>query len=205
MKKDDFIVYPPEAGPQAAFSRVTTASAPPPEEPPAAGGGLLAAGWLFFLLAGLLWGCLVWVFGNGTDPVSVLDVLETAPGYSKLVLYGLLGGAVLMSGLAFLRGRIGGAILLDMGGLVLVALCLTGGTILREKTGRLTLPAALLGALRDSIVLQKKDGWEIRATSISLEGGTVKAIVNGKPVEIPLSDLDAGSQQRVKEAVTTKP
>jgi hypothetical protein len=198
MRKDDRIVYPPEAGPQAQYQKVAVVR---PEEP-VTSNGPLRLGWVLILLGGLFWGALVWMYGSGTDWMEPIHVLEAAPSFCLPVLYGLGGLTVLTAVLAMARGSFLRAMFLLIAGPVMVALCLVSGTFLRVQFGKLILPgispAAETAGAEEEIVLTKADGWEIKAQSVSLEGTQVKMKVKGKPSEIPLSALDEASQRKVK-------
>ena len=145
MRKDDRIVYPPEAGPQANYQKVTVARQ---EEPRVTSNGPLRFGWVLILLAGIFWGWLVWMYGrNGTDWMEPVNILNAAPGpnaapsYCLPVLYGLGGLTVFTAILAIVRGSFLRAMFLLVAGPVMVALCVVSGTFLRIQFGPLAPPA----------------------------------------------------------------
>ena len=66
--------------------------------------------------------------------------------------------------------------------------------------GRLSLSGlASVASGGDEISLTKKDGWEIKAVPVSLDGDRLKLKVNGQMQEIPLSSLNEARQRKVRE------
>lgn len=141
MKKDEYIVYPPEAGPQAAYQKVTVPRQP--EGPPPRANGPIRFGWVMLFLGGLFWGALVWMYGRGTDFMDYtapLKVFGAAPDYCLPVLYGAGGLVVFSAVLAMVRGSFLRGLFLLVAGPVMVALCLACGTFFRIQFGPISIP-----------------------------------------------------------------